>query len=227
VFSGLAMIATGPFVPGTPAADPSVSPWPFDLSAARQKLADAGWSDTDGDGIVDKQLRPTDSKRTPFEFTLLIYGSSIEYSAFANIYREDLLKIGVKMRIEAVEWSLMQKRMDEKKFDAFTGAWSLTWDPDLYQIWHSSQADVPKGSNRVGFRNARGDAIVERLRVEFDQPERTRLAHEFHRLLHEEQPYTFFMAIQDNHCWRARVHGVAFAKARPIVDTTSWWSTPK
>ena len=36
----------------------------------------------------------------------------------------------------------------------------MGWDMDPYQIWHSSQADVPNGSNRVGFRNPEVDLKI-------------------------------------------------------------------
>src|SRR5262249_49694940 len=98
VFVGLGQLSTGPYLPGSPYNDPSVTPIPYDLEAAKKLLAEAGWSDSDGDGILEKQL-PGEAKRVPFEFTLLIYASSKEWGALANIFRDDLLKIGVKMNI--------------------------------------------------------------------------------------------------------------------------------
>lgn len=224
VFAGLGKIATGPYLPGTPYNDPGVKPWPFDLARAKALLKEAGWEDTDGDGLLDKELHPGDGKRTPFTFSLLIYGTSKEYASMANIYRDDLLKIGVKMTIDAAEWSLMQKRMDEKKFDAYTGGWGLTWVMDLFQIFHSSQADIPKGSNRVGFRNKEADQIIEQLRVEFDQQKRIELLRHFHRLVHEEQPYTFFRVPKAVFCWWKDIHNVVFAKTGYQTSSLPWWS---
>ncbi len=222
VFVGLGELATGPYPPGSPYDDPSVQAIPFDLTAAKRLLADAGWVDTDGDGIVDKQLRPGDKKRTPFEFTLLLYSGSKEWGALANIFKEDLLRIGVKMDIDSAEWSLMQKRMDEKSFDAYAAAWTTSWDVDLYQVWHSSQADIPKGSNRIGFRNKDADRIIEQVRVTFDEDERTKLFRAFHRIVHDEQPYTFVMDRREVVCVWNDVQNVTFAKVRPVINTLPW-----
>jgi ABC-type transport system substrate-binding protein len=222
VFAGLGSVISGPFLAGSPGADPSIEPLPFDLGEAKKLLTDAGWQDTDGDGVVDKELHPGDKKRSPFEFSLLIIGSRKEYTALANIFKEDLLKIGVKLNVEPVEWALMQKRMDEKSFDSYTGAWGLPWDEDFYQIWHSSQADVPHGSNFVGFRNKEADAIIEKLRVTFDHDERLRLLHAFHRIVHEEQPYTFVMSRKDVVCTWNDVKDVVYSQSPPIVDTLPW-----
>jgi ABC-type transport system substrate-binding protein len=222
VFVGLGKISTGPFLSSSPYIDPEIKPIPFDLNGAKALLAEAGWTDTDGDGLLDNALRPGDKTRAPFEFTLLIYGSSKEYASLANILKEDLLKIGIKMNIDAAEWSLMQKRMNEKNFDAYTGGWALPWEADLFQLWHSSQADVAKGSNRVGFRNKDADAIIEKLRVTFDADERIALLRRFHRLLDVEQPYSFFREAEGIYCYWNDVKNVEFAKVRPVINTLPW-----
>lgn len=222
VFVGLGQVINGPYLPSTPYYDASIPLIPFDLAGARKLLEEAGWRDTDGDGLVDKELHPGDGKRTPFEFSMLLYGSSKEYAALANIFKEDLLKIGVKMNIDAAEWSLMQKRMEEKSFDAYTGAWGTGWDSDLQQIWHSSQADVPKGSNRVGFRNKEADRVIETMQTTFDPAARVRLAHQFDHIVDDEQPYTFFFAAKGVYCWWSDVKNVEFAKVRPVVNTLPW-----
>ncbi len=222
VFAGLGEVASGPFLPESGNLNPNVDPLHFDLDRARQLLSDAGWTDSDGDGLLDKVIN---GKKVPFSFTLLIYGSSPEYAAMSNIFKDDLLKLGVKLEVDAAEWSLMQKKMDEKQFDAFSGGWALPWESDPYQIWHSSQADTPKGSNRVGFRNPQADALIEKLRETFDQDERKQLLREIHTIIYEEQAYTFLFRRKRPYCWRSTVHNVVFAKDRPADDLRPWYST--
>ena len=104
------------------------------------------------------------------------------------------------MTIDTAEWSLFLKRKDEKNFDAYIAAWTVGWDADLYQIWHSSQADIPKGSNSIGFRNKEADKLIEALRVSMDTDERTKLLQAFHRLVADEQPYSFFQSPKNVIC---------------------------
>lgn len=222
VFSNLGRVARGPYLEATPYHAPEIQPLPFDLKQASALLHEAGWSDSNSDGVLDKDIA---GKRTPFEFTLLLWATSPEWSSLANIFKEDLLSIGVKMNIEAAEWSLMQKRMDEKKFDAFSGAWGLDWSTDPYQIFHSSQADIPKGSNRIGFRNKKGDALIDELRVTLDPEKRTEMLREFHRILHEEQPYSFAFVPKAPFCHRRGLENVIYAKDRPTAKLLPWWST--
>lgn len=223
VFNGLGQISRGPFLESSGSLAPEVQPLPFDLKQSVALLKQAGWADTDGDGLLD---RPDGAgKRSPFVFSLLVWGTNPEWISAANVYKEDLLSIGIKMNIDAVEWSLMQKNMAEKRFDAFTGAWGLTWSTDPYQIWHSSQADVPKGSNRVGFRNKKADAIIEELRITLEPTKRTELLHAFHRIVHEEQPYTFVYTPKYTYCHRKGIESIVFAKERPLTDIRPWWSS--
>jgi peptide/nickel transport system substrate-binding protein len=222
VFAGLGEPVSGPFLPESGFLDPDVDPLDFNLDRAKQLLAEAGFADTDNDGLLDKVI---DGKKTPFDFTLLIYGNRPEYTALSNIYKDDLLRLGIRMKVESAEWSLMQKKMDEKQFDAFTGGWLMPWENDPYQSWHSSQADIPKGSNRVGFRNKEADGYMEKLRETFEPEERKKLYRALHRTIYAEQPYTFFYRRKRPYCWRTTVQGVTFAKDRPPDDFLPWYST--
>jgi ABC-type transport system substrate-binding protein len=222
VYAGLGAIATGPYAPDSPNNDPEVRPVPFDLGAARRLLAEAGFTDTDGDGLVDRELQPGDGKRAPLQFRLSFIAGVKEVEASATIFADDLLKIGVKMTLEPLEGALLQRRKDERQFDAFAGAWTLTWVPDLYQTWHSSQVDLPRGSNAVGFRNAEADAIIEKIRVTFDKEERLRLFRAFHRIVHDEQPYTFFMVRKKVHCAWNDVNHLVYSKVVPIENSLPW-----
>jgi ABC-type transport system substrate-binding protein len=221
VFNGLGTISRGPFLEGSNYLAPEIKPLPFDLKQAAALLREAGWADTDGDGLLDIAAG---EKRRPFEFTLLTSSTSTEWASASNIYKEDLLSIGVKMNIDAAEWSLLQKRMEEKKFDAVTAAWALTWSTDPYQIWHSSQADVPKGSNFIGFRNKEADGLIESLRVTLDPAQRAQKLQAFHRIVHREQPCTFVYIPKSAYCYRKGLQNVIYGKERPLPDLQPWWS---
>jgi ABC-type transport system substrate-binding protein len=225
IYFGLGELAVGPFNPAGPYNDPSVEPVPYDLQAAAGTLAAAGWVDSDRDGLLDKDI-DGDGVRDPLEFTLLIYANSPETTAYSNVLKEDLLSIGVQMKIEAAEWSLMQKRMHERQFDAYTGGWALPWESDPYYAWHSSEADKPMSTNITGFRDERVDELVLALRYEFDRERRIEMFREIHRRINEIMPYAFFRIPHQAYCHWKEVKGVQFAKARPQIDSSPWWIEP-
>lgn len=165
-----------------PMYDQSVEPWYFDPKKAAKLLDEAGWIDHDGDGIRDKD-------GIKFKFSYLVPAAVRLSQSIGLMLREELEKVGIQMDIRQLEWATMLKLLQERDFDATSLAWSSPLEDDPYQVWHSSQSE--KGSNFVGFENAKADKLIEEVRTEFDPKKRAKLLHEFQRILHEEQPYTF------------------------------------
>ena len=214
---------TGNFFVNGPDYNNDLEPWAYDLERAAQLLTEAGWVDADGDGIREKIV---DGQRLNFEFGMMTYGYRPEFVAAMEHYRNDLRSIGVIMNVEPCEWAVIVERMEEKDFDAYTGGWVLGWESDPYQIWHSSQADLASGSNRVGFRNAEADEIIEEARRTFDPADRAALFHRFHEIVHEEQPYTFWFSGLEIGAWRSAVGNVNFSPIRPFSSNQNWFLAP-
>jgi ABC-type transport system substrate-binding protein len=63
-------------------------------------------------------------------------------------------------------------------------------DPDLYQIWHSSQTN-PQQLNFVGFKNKKADELIVKIRQEYNFDKQVEYSHELHNIIADEQPYTF------------------------------------
>ena len=76
----------------------------------------------------------------PFEFTVLINQGNEERLKAAQIIKEHLKKIGIRMNIKVLEWqAMLHEFIDKKRFEAVIMGWALSRDPDLYDIWHSSK----------------------------------------------------------------------------------------
>ncbi len=182
IYYDLAQIMTGNFMPDTPEYNPAIQPWPFDPKAAQALLTEAGWEDSDGDGVRDKD-------GVAMRFEVLLPNASIDGEKVLTIYQEELKRAGIDMQIRQLEWATMLESVTARTFDAVLMAWSLTPEPDPYQVWHTSQ--IESGSNYVGFGDAESDALIETARRSFDRQERIALYHRFQEIIHEEQPYTF------------------------------------
>ncbi|MDD4180158.1 MAG: ABC transporter substrate-binding protein [Victivallaceae bacterium] len=187
IYYGLGQIVTGPFYNESPYNDQAIAPWPFDIAKAVKILNDAGWRDTDNDGILDK-----DGQK--FQFTIMSVANHPIQTRMLPIIKEDMAKAGIDMKIQSFEWSVYVQRLEQKNFEVCTLGWRGGYESDPYQIWHSSQAELLGSSNHIGFKNAEADRLIEEIRVEFDFEKRVKLANKLHRLLHEEQPYTFLFA---------------------------------
>ena len=190
VYYDLVRPISGPFFVDSQANDPSIEPYDFDVEKAKKMLADAGWKDTDGDGVLDKDGKP-------FVFTVIYANSSTTDQKLLPILKEDFARAGVKLEILSLEWSVMLERIDKRQFDAVRLAWRMSVSNDPYQLWHSDNLKIEASSNFVSFANPEADRLIMEIRTCFDLDKRTELYHQFHRLIHEEEPYLFLVSPYD------------------------------
>ncbi|MHC1729867.1 MAG: peptide-binding protein [Syntrophobacteraceae bacterium] len=177
----LGTIINGPFYVNSPEYNKELKPFNFDPTGALALLQAAGWKLQNG--ILQKEGKP-------FEFEFSISSGSKFGEQLATMLQENLKEVGIRMTIRKLEWAVFIQKITEQNFDACTLSWSLGWESDPYQVWHSSQA-VEKGSNFVGFKDAEADKLIEEARREFDSAKRSALYYRFQEIVHEEQPYTF------------------------------------
>ena len=186
---------TGPFVKQTDYYDQSIKPVPYDPEGALKLLQAAGWQ-RNPDGWLEK-----DGRR--LQFTLITNNGNDLRKAILAIAQDAWKQIGVDVRTDLVEWSVfIQERVNKLDFDALVLGWSMGIDPDLYQIWHSSQTG-PNQLNFVGFKNQAADDLIIKIRQEYNFDRQVELCHRLHRIIAFEQPYTFlyvgrWTAVLDN-----------------------------
>lgn len=184
LFRGYATVATGPFAPTSPQSNPDIEPYPYDIEAARELLAEAGWEDRNNDGTLENEAGE------PFRFTLTYPSGSEIYEQMIRFFKDNFAKGGIIMEAEPLQWSVLVDKLNRSDFDAIILGWSGSIESDPYQIFHSDQIG-DGGDNRVTYRNPELDALIEKARTTMDDEARMELWHEVHRILHEDQPYTF------------------------------------
>ena len=177
---------TGPYPKVTNWYDPDTPALPYDPAGAEALLEEAGWH-RGPDGI-----RVKDGQR--LAFTLITNNGNPQRKAIGAIAQDAWRKIGVDCSFQLFEWAVFLKDfINNAQFDACVLGWSMGRDFDLFQLWHSSQTG-PQQLNFVGYKNPEADALIERLRREYDEAEQVRLARRLHRLIAEDAPYTFLYA---------------------------------
>ena len=218
IYKGFATVMTAGFMPDTPDYNDKIQPLPFDPAKAAALLDAAGWKDSDGDGLRDKD-------GVPFRFEALTTNQNPLAEQILTLYKEELARSGIELTIRPLEWASLLDRVDKRDFDAMLMGWQMTPDPDPYQIWHSSQAE--KGSNYVGFANPEADQLIERARVSFDHGERIRLYHRFQEIINEEQPYLFLLAPKALMAVNKRIEGVRIYPFGLLDREWHDWFVPK
>lgn len=219
LFYGTARVVTGPYVPDQWAYNPDVKPIEFNLDAARKLLSEAGWTDSDGDGVLDRGGRR-------LEIELLLPTGNVTSASQAQVFQEALAKIGVRLRLSTVDAPVMFERVLGGKFQSAFLGWDLDLDPDLYALFHSSQVP-PDGTNFVGYSNPRVDQLIEEGRTTLNRDRRREIYHELHAILAQDQPYLWLTQVSTKWAVNKRVRNVEEADGLGLFlwypGPLQWW----
>lgn len=219
VLFDLGQVVDGPIYRFRPEYDEHLQSHPYDPQKALALLSEAGWKDTDGDGILDKEI---DGQRVAFRFEIKFNSGNDIRKSVALALQDELRKHGIEANVRALDWTIFLDEVRNHKFDAVILGWAMSvTEPDAYQVWHSSQAEN-KGSNMISYKNARVDAILEEYRRTFDEVKRIEQYRELQRILNAEQPYTFLFMQKAVTAVGRRFQGVevlASGGLRPL----EWW----
>jgi peptide/nickel transport system substrate-binding protein len=216
VLFGLGSPATGPYVPNTWVYNPDVKKYDYDLNKSKKLLKEAGWEDTDGDGILDK-----DGKK--FEFSVLTNMGNRSREQTATIIQYRLKKIGIKMNIRVLEWStFINEFIDKRRFETVILGWSIGIDPDQYDIWHSSKTRE-KEFNFVSYNNPEVDALLEKGRRTFNIEERKKAYYRIQEILADEVPYIFLYVPDATPIVSSRFKGIKPATIGISYNLPKWY----
>ncbi|MBN2225292.1 MAG: peptide-binding protein [Deltaproteobacteria bacterium] len=216
VLLGLGEIATGPYKPGTWQYNGDVQRYDYDPKKAKKLLSEAGWKDTDGDGILDKD-------GVAFSFTIVTNQGNDLRAKSAEIIQNKLKDVGIKVNIRIVEWAaFLSEFIEPKDFEAVILGWNILQDPDLYDVWHSSKIG-PNELNHISFTNAEVDRLLEQGRRTFDRDERKKYYDRMQEILAEEAPYVFLYVPYALPAISARFKGIEPAPAGISYNFTQWY----
>lgn len=216
VLYGLGEAANGPYKPGTWQYNEAIEPRPYAPDKAMQLLADAGWADSDGDGILDKD-------GVPFAFSIITNQGNTQRIKTGVILQQRLKDIGILVDLRTVEWAAFIKEfVDKGRFDAIILGWNILQDPDIFSVWHSSMA-VDGGLNFTRYKNPELDDLLERGRRLVETDKRKPIYDEVQRILHDDVPYCFLYVPKSLPIVQARVQNIEAAPAGIAYNFTKWW----
>jgi len=197
---GLELPTTCPYYLGSNKCDPSVKAHPYDPPAARALLEQAGFKDSDGDGVLERDGKP-------LRFRFIMPGTSVRLGKLVPLLQEAYKQMGVELVPEIVEGAVLNARIGKRDFEAVSRVWTeFDVEQDQYQVFHSSQIDG--GSNFAGYSSEAVDGLLEKIRGEPDPVARLTMERALHRQLYADQPYLFMTARQTLDAAKTRVHGI-------------------
>ena len=219
VLLGLGEPISSPYKPGTRWNNPNLSPYPYKPSKALVLLQEAGFKKND-DGILMKNGKPL-----KFE---IITNQNKQREMTAVVIQKRLQEIGVEVSIRVIEWaSFVNRFIKTGDFDVVVLGWSLSLDPDQYNIWHSSQQG-PGQFNFLGYSNKNVDKLLELGRKELNVSKREKIYHKFSKYLLEDSPIIYLYAGYGLSAVHKRVKGIKNpAPPAGIYHNNYDWFVPK
>jgi len=191
-------------LPGFWAYPQTVRQAKFDPQRAQQLLAEAGWRDDDGDGIVEKNAKP-------LELTLWARADDPRAEMTAQILRAQLARIGARAILKMPDRYLFLTRVFLQEYDLALAHFNIPLDPDQHYFW-SADADEPGfGLNVTGYSNAQvDDALVKGNAVaRCDPAARAKIYAPLLQQMAHDTPMVFLFAPPQYLAANARVRGVA------------------
>jgi peptide/nickel transport system substrate-binding protein len=211
-WEGFASVCNAPISPVSWAyPDPSLlNDYAYDPAKARALLDEAGWVDTDGDGIREK-----DGIKLSLVWTA--YNDVDWPMNFVAMAKENWKAIGVELEADLMGFNAVtEKVFNQQDFELWNMGWSLAIDPDPTGIFDSA-SDVLGGYNAGGYVNERAEEIFKEGNMAYDQATRAALYQEWAIIANDELPYLF--NAYRNEIWgvNKRVKGM---KLGPYYDWT-------
>jgi peptide/nickel transport system substrate-binding protein len=214
-YKGLAARVTSEIYDGSPSYDAGIAPVPFDPAGATKLLAEAGWIDRDGDGLLDRE-------GVKFEFEFMLQAGNKVGDVFAQKYQENLKALGIRLIVAPRDWGSLNDRLDKLDFDSVMKAWVGPVERDPAQIWHSREAK-PGTANVGQLADADVDRLIDALQVELDASKRGAIGRELHARLYALQPYMYGVKVPNKFAIDKRIRNFRTSACDPGYSIRDWY----
>lgn len=177
LWRGLGTVTETMLQPGHWARHEGLPPIPYDVTAAKRLLDEAGWPDPDGDGPAPRfELSYKTSTNEP-------------YVLQAQVIQAMLAEAGIAVRVQSFEFATFYEDVRKGNFQVFAMLRTGVVDPHIYRLVLHSASVPPAGQNRGRYENARFDELVDRGASLVDQAERRVPYLEAQEILARDLPY--------------------------------------
>jgi peptide/nickel transport system substrate-binding protein len=155
----------------------------FDIARAQELLSEAGWEDTDGNGIVDKDGED-------LELRLYVRSESTDTIKAGTFISDWLEQAGIRVNTKAVSDNTLTDDIYAADYDMFIWGWGSDPDPDFilsvltcgqFMFWSDTF-----------WCNEEYSRLYEEQKTQLDLDERAETIHEMQRIAYEESPYVIF-----------------------------------
>ncbi|MBA4417663.1 MAG: peptide-binding protein [Syntrophus sp. (in: bacteria)] len=201
VLFGFGDRAAGPYPLISPYANTRAPRFDYDPAKAAQLFNEAGWR-RGNDGVLQKDGHA-------FSFTILTNFESEDNIKAAQIIQSNLKALGVNAKVSQIEWQTFRHTViRNREFEAIVLSRAYIWDPDLFDLWHSSK--TTNGDwNFLSYKSPEVDRLLEQGRTTADLGKRKTIYRQVHEIIAIDQPCVFLYNADGLFIAHKRIQGIA------------------
>lgn len=186
----------------------------YNPDSARIILQNAGWTDHDGDGVLDKS-------GMPLQFTITTNTGNPRREFIAQKIQSDLQRIGIKVEIRMLETAAFNTALRERKLDAFITGYSINMNLDLQPQFGS---DLKKNTfNASGYQSAEADSLLNIIASASDRYNAANAYQALQSVIYRDQPVTFLFWYDNLTVFNNRVRGTHADIYSPYHRFWDWY----
>ncbi|MCB9745769.1 MAG: hypothetical protein H6740_24555 [Alphaproteobacteria bacterium] len=198
---------------------PTLGPWhndeltppTLDLERSRALLTEAGWTDTDGDGVVDKDGQP-------LVIELMIQNTVPRTKKLAVLLQAQLREVGVTLQIEMLEPNRFSALARDHDFQAILWAFGANPKVDPYIQWHSQGQ-----YNWMSYADPETDALLEGIKAATELEEAQALAREVQARVADAHVASFLLWEDQVMAVHERFQDVEVNNFNQLLHAERWW----
>jgi peptide/nickel transport system substrate-binding protein len=233
-FDGQGYPAYGEFYRGWAACQDTTKV--YDPELARVLLAEAGWLDLNGDGVLEAHGAPYATEEAKLQLDLLTYGDWDELVDAQRLIADMFRELGIRVFTDIAEpgdlWGNWEEGGLEVHGEFELDVWDEGYpglDPTDYLIWRYASWSVPgfedggAGGNVMRFSSDQVDRLLQEAHAEHDPLARRQIYCEIQGILDNERPMLYLVHFSDTHAFSSQLQGLVFNPNDALTwDVINW-----
>ena len=177
-------VTDGPLLNNTEWFNPKiVDYYPYDPERAKNMLASAGWVDSDGDGILDKNGKP-------FKVTFVTAPVAPEWLKIAEVIQSQLRNVGIDVEIQQLEPGAQFAAIRKGQFDIAVKVYGTVGFPPIDFSPYLSASPDPWPPGRI-IKNSTLDELIYAYQTSTNKTEMVKICHEIQEVIIKNAPILF------------------------------------